>query len=53
MNINNDAGETVATGLQSEAEAVRWWKRLGRSGDYLADTDELMRDVAEILNLDD
>lgn len=51
-NVCNDAGEVVFK-AGSDAEAVRWWVESGRPGDYLQDTDELMRDVADQLDLDD
>lgn len=50
--IMNDAHEAVAS-ADSDAEAVRWWQENGRPGDYLEDTDELLRDLAAQLDLDD
>lgn len=49
--IMNDAHEAVAT-VVSDAEAVRWWRENGRPGDYLEDTDELLRDLDDQLGLD-
>lgn len=50
--ITNDAGEEVAT-FGSDAEAVRWWLEMGRPGDTLTDTGELVSAVAEQLDLDE
>ena len=51
-NVCNDAGEVVYK-ADSDAEAVRWWMEWGRPGDYLQDTDELLKDLAEQLDLPD
>jgi hypothetical protein len=48
--VKNDAGETVFTGA-SDAECVRWYVEYGRSGDYLADTGELMSEVRDQLGM--
>lgn len=40
--IENVAGEVIAHGFGSEAEACRWYQDSGRSGDRLHETGELM-----------
>lgn len=52
VHICNDAGEVVYN-ANSDAEAVRWWLESGRPGDYLKETDELLLDVAKLLDLDE
>ena len=44
-NIINKAGEVVAQG-KSDMDAVCWYLDNGRMGDRLAETNELMSDVA-------
>jgi hypothetical protein len=47
MKVLNGAGETIADGFKSEAEACRWFLDSGRKGDQLFETGELMSAVTE------
>lgn len=52
VTICNAAGERLTT-CASDAEAVRWWKLEGLSGDWILETEELLSDLADILDLED
>lgn len=39
--------------FRSDAEAVRWWRERGRSGDRIKETGELLSDVDALLRLED
>jgi hypothetical protein len=47
MKIRDIKGEMIVYDLQSDAEACRWFLEVGRAGDWLDDTGELMSVVVK------